>query len=130
MRILAPGIEFGVEDGWLPLIADALGKIELALEIHGWTKKTVVKQIKEKLGELRIYVRPRRESASYPNALVADLEIIRNLVTQGSRLTCEICGEPGRIDSFAGYYQCLCERHADQRRAWIAGGRKGDVFND
>ncbi|TAW65402.1 hypothetical protein ELI15_14000 [Rhizobium ruizarguesonis] len=129
MRILAPGIEFAVEDGWLPLIADSLHKIELSLELHGWAKKAVVKQIKEKMGDLRIYVRPRRESASYPDALVRDLEIIRNLVTQGSRLTCEICSDPGRIDSFAGYFQCLCPRHAEQRRGWIAGGRKGDIFD-
>jgi hypothetical protein len=129
-RILPSDIAFAVENGWLPLIAESLQEIEQALDRHGWIAKANVRQIKEKLGDLRIYVRPRWESASFPKALADELAIIRNNVTDRSIVTCEICGDAGKLDNFDGYYQALCDRHAEQRRAWIANGRKGDPFHD
>ncbi|NKM65341.1 hypothetical protein GFL58_30970 [Rhizobium leguminosarum bv. viciae] len=129
-RILPQDIAFSVENGWLPLIAESLDQIEHALDRHGWIAKASVRQIKEKLGDLRIYVRPRRESASFPKALSAELAVIRDRYTKKSVETCEICGDHGELGNFDGYQQTLCPRHADQRRAWVAGGRKGDLFND
>ncbi|MGO6883048.1 hypothetical protein ACCS44_29810 [Rhizobium ruizarguesonis] len=129
-RILAQDIAFSAENGWLPLIAESLQEIEQALDRHSWIGKASIRQIKEKLGDLRIYVRPRRASASFPEALSKELAAIRNRYTSLSIVTCEICGDAGQLDSFGGYYQTLCDRHADQRRSWIANGRKGDVFHD
>ncbi|MGO6676401.1 hypothetical protein [Rhizobium leguminosarum] len=129
-RILPPDMVFSVEDGWLPLIGESLGEIEWALDRHGWIAKASVRQIKEKLGDLRIYVRPRRESASFPKALGNELSDIRSRFTKKSVETCEICGDHGQLDTFGGYYQTLCGKHAEQRRVWIAGGREGDVFHD
>ncbi|ANP84456.1 hypothetical protein [Rhizobium leguminosarum] len=129
-RILPPDIAFSVENGWLPLIAESLDQIEQALGRHGWIAKANIRQIKEKLGDLRIYVRPRWESASFPKALGNELSDIRERFTSRSVQTCEICGDAGQLDNFAGYLQTLCPRHADQRREWIARGRKGDVFHD
>ncbi|MGO4566092.1 hypothetical protein AB4Z52_13675 [Rhizobium sp. 2YAF20] len=129
-RILPPDIAFAVDDGWLQLIADSLQEIEACLERHDWIAKATVRQIKEKLGDLRIYVRPRRASASFPKALQADLFEVQKRFTGKSIETCEQCGDPGKLDNFDGYLQTLCERHSDQRRAWIAGGRKGDPFHD
>ncbi|MBX5164764.1 hypothetical protein [Rhizobium sp. NZLR4b] len=129
-RILPDDIVFSVENGWLPLIAESLQQIEEALDRYGWIEKASIRQIKEKLGDLRIYVRPRRESASFPEALANELSIIRNSYTRRSVKTCEICGDAGELGNFEGYYQTLCPRHANHRRAWIAGGRQGDPFDD
>ncbi|MBY3363787.1 hypothetical protein [Rhizobium laguerreae] len=129
-RILPQDIAFSVENGWLPLIAESLDQIDHALDRHGWIAKASVRQIKEKLGDLRIYVRPRRESASFPKALSEELSVIRDSYTSRSIVTCEICGDVGQLDNFDAYYQTLCRKHADQRRAWVASGRKGDPFND
>lgn len=129
-RILPPTVDFAIEDGWLPLISDSLDKIEKALDRHGWIGKCEVRQIKEKLGDLRIYVRPRRASASFPKSLLEELATIRHGYTSASVETCEICGGDGEIGNFAGYYQTLCPRHSEQRRQWIARGREGELFHD
>ncbi|MEY9198411.1 hypothetical protein ABIA16_003527 [Sinorhizobium fredii] len=125
VRILPPEVDFAVENGWLPLIAASLQAIETCLEKHGWTAKAKVKQIKEKFGGLRIYVRPKNMSAHFPKALATDLLAIRDQAESRSMKTCELCGDPGKLDNFGGYYQTLCTRHADERRAWIAAGRPG-----
>lgn len=130
VRILPPDIIFAVESGWLPLIADSLRDIERVLEKHGWIGRARVRQIKEKLGDLRIYVRPVSEDDSYHSALADELALIRNEIAERSVATCEICGDPGTLENFDGYYQTLCNAHAGQRRVWIAGGRKGDPFHE
>ncbi|ARQ56937.1 hypothetical protein Kim5_CH00830 [Rhizobium sp. Kim5] len=129
-RILPPDIVFSVENGWLPLIADSLRDIERVLEKHGWIGRAGVRQIKEKLGDLRIYVKPNFESYSFPKALQNDLAKVREAFGERSIVTCEICADPGSVGNFDGYYQCLCPRHASQRLKWIAGGRNGDPFHD
>ncbi|WP_288430147.1 hypothetical protein [uncultured Agrobacterium sp.] len=129
-RILPPSVEFAVDDGWLLLIADRLHDAETILSKHGWIDRAVIKQIKEKFGELRIYIRPRVEDEAYPDELAAEMEGLRRVVSDNSAVTCEICGDDGEIGNFGGYYQALCPRHSYQRRAWIARGRKGDIFHD
>ncbi|MBA9034316.1 hypothetical protein [Rhizobium leguminosarum] len=129
-RILPPDILFAIDDGWLPLVAKALDQIEKALDKHGMTSRAQVKQIKEKLGDLRVYVRPRRESYRITKALAADLAAISDSLTRKSLKTCELCGDPGELGNFDGLYQTLCQRHADQRLKWIAGGRHGEPFNE
>lgn len=129
-RILPPNIVFAVDDGWLQIIELFLDRIEDGLERHGWIDKADIRQIKEKFGELRIYVRPVDEGEAYPDALADELTAIRMMSAGESLQTCEICGDLGEPGNFGGYYQTLCPRHAEQRRAWLAGGRKGDPFHD
>ncbi|TCA41725.1 hypothetical protein E0J16_34110 [Rhizobium pisi] len=129
-RILRPDVVFAIEDGWLFIVQLALERIEDSLERHSWIGRATVKQIKEKFGELRIYVRPLEEDDSYPDALANELTAIRMVSAGDSQQTCEICGDLGETGNFAGYYQTLCSKHSDQRRAWIASGRKGDPFDD
>lgn len=129
-RILPLTVEFAVENGWLPVIELSLERIEDSLERHGWIEKAIVKQIKEKFGELRIYVRPISEDEAYPDALADELTAIRMITAGDSLQTCEICADLGEPGNFGGYYQTLCHRHAEQRRDWIARGRKGDLFHD
>ncbi|CDN46864.1 hypothetical protein [Neorhizobium galegae] len=129
-RILPPTVEFAVENGWLQLVADRLRDAETILEKHGWIDRAVIKQIKEKFGELRVYIRPRVEDESYPDELAAELDGLRRVVSDNSAVTCEICSDEGEIGNFGGYYQALCPKHAEQRRQWIARGRTGDLFHD
>lgn len=129
-RILPATVVFEVENGWLQLIADRLRDAETILEKHDWTDRVAVRQIKEKFGELRIYIRPRGEDESYSEELAAEMEGLRRVTADNSAVTCEICGDDAEIGNFAGFYQCLCPKHTEQRRAWIAGGRKGDLFHD
>jgi hypothetical protein len=129
-RILPPDIVFSVENGWLPLIGYRLDDLEKILTKHSWIGRAVVRQIKEKFGELRIYVRPVDVDDSYPDPLAAKLEAWRQVVSGTSQDTCEICGDVGEPGDFGGHHQTLCSRHAEQRREWVAGGRKGDIFHD
>lgn len=129
-RILPADIVFNVENGWLPLIAESLAEIEAALDRHGSVGQATIRQIKEKLGDLRIYIGPSREGYQFSKELAAELAEIRIRSWNASMVTCEVCGDAGVIDSFDGYYQCLCPKHAGQRRAWISGGRIGDIFQD
>lgn len=129
-RILPPNVEFAIENGWLLVVELALKRIEHSLERHGWIEKAGVRQIKEKFGELRIYVRPIEEDDSYPDDLADEMTAIRMMSAGASAQTCEICSEDGEIGNFAGYYQSLCERHAEQRRTWIARGRTGELFDE
>lgn len=124
-RILPPEVDFAVEDGWLPLIAASLQAVEACLEEHGWIGKGTVRQIKEKLGDLRIYVKPKNASAHFPEALQRELIAIYDKTVDRSLKTCELCGDPGTLDNFAGYWQTLCSKHSSERRAWIAAGRPG-----
>jgi hypothetical protein len=130
VRILMPDIVFAIDDGWLPLVAKALADIEKSLDKHSMTARAQVKQIKEKLGDLRVYVRPRRESYKFTKALAADLSEISNRTISKSLKTCELCGDKGALGNFGGLYQTLCQRHGDHRLKWIAGGRQGDPFNE
>ncbi|MGX9991574.1 hypothetical protein ACS4RR_020825 [Rhizobium sp. Z1P35] len=128
-RILPPDIAFAVEDGWLFIVQLALERIQESLERHGWAGRAKIKQVKEKWGELQIYVRPVMEVDSYPEPLAAELTAIRMMSAGDSLQTCEICGELGEPGNFDGYWQTLCSKHAEQRRAWVAGGRKGEIFD-
>lgn len=113
-RILPPDVELSVGDGWLAIIADSLRAVDRVLEKHGWLAKTTVRQIKEKFGGLRIYIRPKNESAHFPPPLAAEILTIRDRAESNSMRTCELCGEPGKLVT-SGYMQTLCKNHAGGR---------------
>lgn len=113
-RILPPEVEFSVGEGWLPIIADSLRDIEVSLETHGCLPRASVRQIKEKFGGLRIYVRPQNEAAHFPSALAAEILAIRDRAESLSMRTCELCGDPGELIT-SGYMQTLCRNHAGDR---------------
>ena len=82
--ILQRGVECG--DGWYDLIDGAL----TAIEKHCATvnaKPPAILQVKQKIGQLRIYFRPYDE-------------IIRSIIDDAERksaMTCEQCGRPGKL---------------------------------
>lgn len=113
---------FETSDGWLDLIDDGLSKIEEYLGAVGWLDRSQVRQVKEKFGELRIYVRPR-DGHEWSDEIAMGLASIRDEITNASARTCEICGSPGQIGVIGGYHQALCPEHAAKRQAWVDAGR-------
>jgi hypothetical protein len=126
--ILPAEIDFYVEDGWLPIIAEGLEEIVDLLQQNHWLHKAWIRQIKEKFGELRIYVRPRYESHEFSDELATNFATVRDNISRVSRQTCEVCGDPGELDVISGYYQTLCGYHADRRKAWVAHGRPDEEW--
>lgn len=120
--IVPTKLAFEVSDGWLDLIDDGLSKIEAYLGAVGWLGKSEVRQIKEKFGELRIYVRPR-DGHEWSDEIATGLASIRDEIMNLSARTCEICGKAGQIEVIGGYHQCLCPEHAAKRQAWLDAGR-------
>jgi len=109
------------ESGWYALIDECLGRIENFLFEHEFLEKGVyVRQIKEKFGSLRIYVRPDDD---WPDAVAEGVAKIRMEIEERSSRVCEVCGEPGEIVQITGYYQCLCPDHEGKRRAWAERGK-------
>jgi len=123
-EVLTPGIVFAVEDGWLSLIHTTLNAIERILSQHSFLGRARVVQIKEKFGELRIYTRAV-DGNEFPEALGDDLGKLNNTISQMSVVTCERCGDEAETRNLGGYYQTLCDKHAEQRQAWVDAGRPG-----
>jgi hypothetical protein len=120
--IVAPELLFAVSEGWLDLIDDGLSKIEEYLRSVGCLDGSRVVQIKEKFGELRVYVRPL-DGHEWSEAIAMGLADIRDEITNRSATICEICGEPGQIEVVGHYHQALCPEHAAKRLAWVEAGR-------
>ncbi|MGN8152496.1 hypothetical protein ACTJK5_09505 [Agrobacterium sp. 22094] len=100
------------EVGWLALIDRAL------TELDAFGTSYEVRQIKEKMGDLRLYIWP-------PDDLSADeQQRWRDIVDTAearSRYVCETCGRPGRLRKRPhGWYLTACEEHADSARGYAA----------
>lgn len=119
--IVPPDLPFLVDAGWLNVIDQALSAIEGFLRAEGWIEVARVRQIKEKFGGLRIYVRPDHE-VDWPDEIAQGVLKIRDEFEGRSKHICEICGDPGEIRVIRHYHQCLCEHHALRRSEWAAAG--------
>lgn len=64
-----------------------------------------VLQVKEKLGGLRFYV----------GAASDDLHHAIETAESKSFTLCEQCGDPGELRKGGGWWQTLCDRHAQDR---------------
>lgn len=73
--------------GWNPMITELFEKIQLLVDTNPEYKDFEVLQVKEKLGELRVYC------SSYPE----DIDKLIDECVDKSYHTCEICGNEGRI---------------------------------
>lgn len=99
-------------EGWTPYMPEA-GWDSLLIEMHD---KLVAAdpdikyiQIKQKFGELRVYTRP----VTPTNPQVA--EAIREAVIR-SRVTCERCGETGKLRQARSWLITLCDGCEAARR--------------
>lgn len=84
-----------VGPGWVPIVAECFNKM-FAL---GWDG--IVIQIKEKFGDLRVYISDNSEGM---------VECIRVAEGQACR-TCEVCGEPGKRRTDLSWLKTLCDEH-------------------
>lgn len=98
---------FGFEcgDGWFHLLKDLIYEIRAICEAPGFQSEGIclipaVEQVKEKYGTLRFYM-------SYTTEAV--FEAIER-AEERSKETCEICGEPGTLESVTGWYMVRCPK--------------------
>lgn len=106
---------FGYEcgDGWLPLIEEAKSLVNKYNSEHPDATPLEFVQVKEKWGELRIYLN------YYPNTIYDKLDEISNK----SHHICEECGSTDNvsIQDTHGWFMALCpECRSKEMKRWEA----------
>ncbi|RVL87639.1 hypothetical protein CN140_01530 [Sinorhizobium meliloti] len=125
-----------VGPGWWPLIEEYCQRAEASLRDNGEVGRWYIRQVKEKMGELRIYLRPapyeRIEIDGFPE-IVHDIDPpqptpvqealsdLRAEIVGRANLTCEECGEPGGLRVIDGWYRTVCDRHFAEWQVRKAG---------
>lgn len=99
------GERFECGDGWYRIVEELSAELEAIARVGGVNRLNVV-QVKEKLAALRVYF----DRPAPPTAIaVVDAAI------QKSRITCELCGEPGKLCRYReGWLRTLCEKCATE----------------
>lgn len=82
---------FEINDGWFTIVKDMAERLAVFDGVY-------VTQIKEKLGLLRIYLSHTTDET---------LAIVNEAVDR-SVSTCEVCGNPGKLESPRGWVKCVC----------------------
>ena len=105
-----------VGPGWWPLVQEYCQQSQTILREHGEIGKWFVRQIKEKFGELRIYVRPAARGGldigpPQPTPVQELLSDLRRQIVERANQTCEECGGPGELRVLNGWYRTCCNRH-------------------
>ena len=119
-----------INPGWQSLVLEYFERMQLVMREHGVIGTQYVRQIKEKLGELRIYKRPvervvgideeRRDiiwTAETSDEAAAAMGAIHADITERAVHTCEECGEPGTWGVVDGYYLTRCLTHLAEYKA-------------
>lgn len=91
------GAECG--SGWYPLIQELFDKIQVLVNNNSEYKELEVVQVKEKYGELRIYL----------NYSYDDIEKLIDEYTEKSLHICERCGKDGCLRDDHHWYTTLCD---------------------
>lgn len=101
----SPGLLIEAGSGWrrhlLPLLA--------SLEARARNSDVRLLQVKEKLGALRVYYKPRSATL---DALVLAAE-------RASVHTCEVCGTEGQIHKLGGRLEARCPQHSSGPRNYL-----------
>ena len=96
--------DFAVGDGWFGILDDMATRIEQRCADTGVDLPQVV-QVKEKMGLLRVDVRPSYDAL---HDILVEAE-------RRSAAVCEVCGGPGRLCRGSGWLRTRCDRHVDTR---------------
>ena len=88
---------FSVGNGWLGIIENLIKDL---IKL-GWNKQII--QVKEKFGTLRFYTNELPEKG---------FEVISEYTNESS-ITCELCGEEGKLVNKKGWHTTLCQVHSD-----------------
>lgn len=102
---LLKGVWFEHREGWVDILDAFFAVVDHVLPTDASYE---VRQIKEKMGTLRIYdhVEGATEEAA---SVIADA---RELAEARSYYACEWCGRPGVLRDRQGYYCVTCDEHA------------------
>ena len=109
-------------DGWHSIIWDLSLKVEplitaYTLEHPDDKDPPCAGQVKEKFGTLRFYM----DGKSVPGINEAI-----NKAESLSAVTCEVCGQPGKIRT-GGWISCLCDEHANGKQPISSDPEEGYV---
>ncbi|MBY3026515.1 hypothetical protein [Rhizobium leguminosarum] len=114
-----------VGPGWWPLLEEYCARSQAILREHGEIGRWYIRQAKEKMGELRIYIRAAVERLNVdwysetvhdidppqPTPVTELLSELRSQIVERANHTCEECGEPGALRVLGGWYRTCCDRH-------------------
>ncbi|MCZ7890465.1 hypothetical protein O9X99_02125 [Agrobacterium salinitolerans] len=114
-----------VGPGWWPLVEEYCEQAQSILRDHDQINSWYIRQVKEKFGELRIYIRAAVEglNADWYSETVHDfdppqptpvqelLSDLRSQIVERANRTCEECGEPGGLHVIDGWYRTCCDKH-------------------
>jgi len=106
-RLLRPDFGFQCEIGWIGILDNYFAVIDREMPPGAVYE---VRQIKEKLGTLRIYDSSYGETLSSVRAVTE----VHRLAEARSLHTCEYCGRRGRFRRRRSYMTVTCEDHATQ----------------
>lgn len=101
--------------GWYPIVTrldKRLAAIDPDYTVH---------QVKEKFGTLRYYAEPHGEPT------LAQWEAFEGAIQEAEResaVTCELCGEPGRLQKSSYRFKTLCAACADTHGYHVAPARR------
>lgn len=104
-KLIPERFGFQCELGWLGILDRYFAVIDREMPVDAVYE---VRQIKEKLGTLRIYDSSYGETLSSVRAVTDE----HALAEARSFYTCEYCGRPGIWSSRRGYLTTVCEDHA------------------
>jgi hypothetical protein len=99
-NLMSDGFDCG--DGWYDLLYELSAQLEAYCQEHPEAGILIAVQVKQKFGELRFYVNPH----------IPAVQRMINAVTEKSRQTCELTGQPGTKCSRQGYYRTLSVEQA------------------
>jgi hypothetical protein len=125
-----------IDRGWWSLLESYCEQAQAILRQHDEVGRWHIRQVKEKFGELRIYMRP----ATYelldvdgfpetvedidppaPTPVQELLSELRARVVEQASSSCEDCGEPGDLRVLDGWYHTCCDQHFVEWQARKAG---------
>lgn len=104
-------IALDITRGWFALFSQLCRDIdeELGEDKRGFHWR----QVKEKLGSLRVSFRLKDGVYELEPVLVRKIFQLTGAAEKASETICAVCGAPGRIDPLFKYLMALCDMHRD-----------------
>ncbi|TCB60133.1 hypothetical protein E0J20_09060 [Rhizobium leguminosarum bv. viciae] len=103
-RLLPERFGFECGEGWRQIIEDFFATVDRLLPADA---KFNLRQLKEKLGGMRIYYRLE----GVPGEIEGKISDAYNRASARSYRVCEICGKRGRFSKRGGLLTVVCEDH-------------------
>lgn len=116
-RLIRPGFLFECHEGWVSILDNYFAVIDRAMPQDGVYE---LRQVKEKLGSMRIYNSSYGETLSSVRAVTE----AHALAEARSFYTCEYCGKRGVWSNRRGYLTTVCEDHA------VVDGYRAEPYAD